>query len=83
MDEKILLKNNGYDIDTLRISVNSEYFYRGGENWKRPFVCKVTGTAGNLERWDAGYLFENMDGVYDFTVSSTGSSAEEAADWWL
>ena len=81
MDRVEFLRDHGYDPKALVISANAEYFYKGGDNWRRPFICKVAGTAGNLERWDAGYLIEDEDGVYDLTLSSTNLSAEEAAEW--
>jgi hypothetical protein len=81
MERKTLLENYGYDASTLVVTTNAEYFYQGGDCWRRPFVCKVAGTAGNLERWDAGYLLEDEDGVYDLTLSSSGLSAEEASRW--
>lgn len=81
MKRNEFLKDHGYDPKASVVSTNAEYFYRGGDNWRRPFVCRVTSTAGNLERWDAGYLIEDADGVYDITLSATGLSAEEAAEW--
>lgn len=74
-----ILKANGLDSETIITNANSSYFYQGGDNWSREFVAKVSGTAGNLERWVYGSLLEDQDGTYDL-VYHADMSKNEALD---
>ena len=80
-EEKEILKNNGLDPETVITCVNSHYFYQGGDNWSRDFVAKISGTAGNLERWIYGSFLEDPDGIYDIVHHSDDLSKIEALDF--
>lgn len=75
-----IVKNNGLDPETIITNVNSSYFYQAGDNWSREFVAKVSGTAGNLERWAYGSLLEDENGTYDLVYHNDSVSKIEAFD---
>lgn len=77
---KEVARNNGLDPETLITSVNGKYFYHAGDNWQREFIAKVSGTAGNLERWVHGSFLEDENGTYDLVYHDDRLNEFEALD---
>lgn len=62
------------DITTSCSPISTGHITNGGWNWSYPAIGRISGTAGNLEKWVTGYV--------DTWVSIKDPSKEERTFRW-